>query len=180
MRLPALSTLSVQEDSDQLVLTERLKGQDLTAAVALTAAAVTLGLLAGPLLSAEYRQHVPGAQINFITAYAAVEIGVMVALIQQTWRKTVLAVRFDEIVLKFTSPFHRVAYRWRGDEILDVVVAETANQRTWDALAEMVITRIGGGDVHLFTDHRLDHVTPLAGRVMTVLRGGETASEVRL
>jgi hypothetical protein len=97
---------------------------------------------------------------------------VMLLVIHQTWRRTLLTVTAAELRLEFTSPFYRKEYRWEAGNVADVVGVVTANAQSVDPLAELRIQISSGQDLHLFTDHRAGQIDDLVTAVNRV-RAGE-------
>ena len=176
LRLPATSDVVVSGGDGTVVVEESLAGQGRAVAglvfgavvvLLCSAAAVGVGL---DLTHHGLHRDAPAALI--MAALAVAEAATMVGVVQQTWRRTRLTVEFGDLRLAFLSPLHRRRYRWAGEAIADVVVVLTANAETGLPLAEVLITRVSGGDVHLFTDHPAVRLGPIARAVHDMLRDG--------
>ena len=109
-------------------------------------------------------------------AVAVLQIWVAIAVVQQTWRRTRLRAEYDVLKLDLLSPLQRHRYVWAGDQILDIVCVITANEESYNPLAEMLITRAVGGDVRLFTDHPAPVVRDIVAAVGSVFLRAETGS----
>ena len=170
LRLPARSTLFCRIDRDEIVLTETLAAREGVVPVLIFAVMMQLVTV---LMS------INGVRTRVALGYliplglVLVQIPLMLAIIHQTWRKTCLTVRCNQLLLSFTSPLQRKHYQWTGDEIADIIFVETANAQTEMPLAELLITRGGGaGDIRLFTDHRADEIKRLVAILPPMLRDG--------
>jgi hypothetical protein len=171
-RLPARSTLDIHCDRDEIVITETLQGRD-SAAGAILFFIFAFSCMAGVLtIDSGFRKTDPFI-LGFLACLAISGFVVLLMVVQQTWRKTLLTVRYNEMLLAFTSVFYRKFHRWAGDDIADVLLVETANTETRHVLAELLITRCVGGDIHLFTDHLATELKPLAQALPAMLRRGE-------
>ncbi len=177
LRLPAVSRLTVAVADGRVTVEESLAGRAGVAAAALLFGLITTCAAAMAAMASGYdfRHHhwfhdwpvafVPGG-------LAAAEVGLMVAVVQQTWRRTILTAEYDELRLAFLSPLHRRRYRWTGNDVADVLIVHTANTDTGLPLGEVLITRVAGGDVRLFTDHPARRLGGLARAVHDMLRDG--------
>ena len=177
LRLPAVSRLAVAFEGDRVTVEESLAGQTGAAAAALVFGLITTAAAASAAVACGYdfRHHhwFHDWQPALVPALlAAAEFGLMVAVVQQTWRRTVLTAEYDDLRLAFLSPLHRRRYRWTGNDIADVVVVNVANADTGMPLGEVLITRVGGGDVRLFTDHGALCLGGIARAAHDMLRNG--------
>jgi hypothetical protein len=174
LRLPARSVLDCKVDPDEIVVSETLAAKEGVIPVLILAIfmqVMTIGF------------SINGVRTPVATGYiiplalVLVQIPLMLAIIHQTWRKTFLTVRYNQLLLSFTSPLRRLHYQWTGDQIADILFVATANTHTEMPLAELLITRGGGGDIRLFTDHRAEEIKSLVGLLPPMLREGLTPVE---
>ena len=176
LRLPATSRVTVTASDGRVTVEESLAGQP-EAIAGLAFGALVVGLCTvGAVTQVRtfalglFRPDQIAAAV--FAGLALAELATMVAVVQQTWRRTRLVAEYDELRLAFLSPLRRRHYRWTGEQIADVVVTLTANVETAAPLAEVLITRVAGGDVRLFTDHPARRLGPIARAVHDVLRDG--------
>ncbi len=176
LRLPAVSRLAVTVDDGRVTIEESLAGEA-EAVTALVFAFVVLLVVGSSVVGAVYdfKHHRvrpdPFLAIVLSAAWVA-EFATMVAVIHQTWRRTVVTVEYDDLRLAFLSPLRRRWYRWTRNDIADVVIAHTADTGGGIALAEVLITRVAGGDVRLFTDHTATRLEGVARAMRDMLREG--------
>jgi hypothetical protein len=177
LRLPAVSRLAVDVADGRVAVVESLAGQS-QAMVALAFGLFVLAVvgLAGGDAAYDFRHHHLHRdweeQVIVPAILAAALVATMIGVVQQTWRRTLLTAEHDELRLSFTSPLRRRHYRWTGAQVADVVLTLTANVDTGVPLGELLITRVSGGDVHLFTDHRAVELGPIAKGIHDALRSG--------
>ena len=177
LRLAAVSRIDAGVADGRVTVVESLAGEG-GATAALVFGAFVLVAVAALNLPQVYsfrHHHLQrdwAAGLVLPTLLDAGVLATMAGVLQQTWRQTRLAVEYDDVRLSFTSPFRRRHYRWAGAEIADVVVVATANVDTPAPLAEVLITRVAGGEIRLFTDHPSAQLTPIADAVHGMLRDG--------
>lgn len=176
LRLPATSRLAVRADDGRFTVEESLSGQ-VAALAALLFGAFVLFVITFPVIDGVYDLHRHRIRNDFTQAYIfgvlwLAEAATMVGVLQQTWRRTVLAVEYDEVRLAFLSPLRRRRYRWSGSDIADVFIVQTAETDRRVPLGEVVLTRAVGGEVRLFTDHPAERLGPIAVGVHAMLREG--------
>jgi hypothetical protein len=180
MRLPAVSRLAVAVDHGRVTVVESLAGQAVATAALCFGTFIVLLVGAGAVnCFYDFDHHKPSRDWFsglVMVALAGAELAAMVAVLQQTWRRTVLAVEYDDLRLAMLSPLHRRRYRWVGQDIADVLVVPTAATDYGQALAELLITRVVGGEIRLFTDHTADRLAALATAVHDMLRQGTAAA----
>ena len=170
-RLPAKSSLLVVGDPDWVVITEKLAG-DQGAIPALCFAGFVLLFTLGCVLPIN-GQKVFRSEIVFWFIQATAQIVVMILLIQQTWRQTILTIHYNQQLLRFRSPLRNRRYEFAGDQIAEMRISETANQQTRSSLGELIIVRTSGGEIRLFTDHRTEELIDLLGSIEPMLRDGQ-------
>jgi hypothetical protein len=100
---------------------------------------------------------------------------VLVMVVHQTWRKTLLVATADGIDLKFSSAFTSRTYRWPAAQVEEVLSMPPPDAPPYLPLAEMRIRLIGGSEVLLFADHPTIEVEQVADAVRAVLSGSEVS-----
>ena len=168
LRLPSQSVLAVSQDRDGVNVVETLSGQrDAIVAIAGTAFAfvMLIAVYVAEFTPAFGRMRSIDPLLTFCIAFVVLS-GVVVALlvINNTWRRTVLRVHADEVVLEFSSPFGRRIYRWPAEQIENVRVERTS-EAVHTLLAELQLHPTGSPVVHLFTDHPERELAPLGKAV---------------
>ena len=166
LRLPSLSRIVCQIEADQLVVQEWLQARG----SAFAGICFALFILAYLGTIAVYSRDRPVAAV--LMFFWLTEALVMLLVIHQTWRRTLLTVTAAELRLEFTSPFYRKEYRWEAGNVADVVGVVTANAQTFEQLAELRIQISSGLDVRLFTDPPAGQIDDLVTAVNRV-RAGE-------
>jgi hypothetical protein len=161
-RLPAQSDLRVTSSPQELRVRETLRGK-LGAFGALVFGAFTLFCIASvPFVefsAKHWRRHLPADLVCSMVALA--EIVTMFAVIDSTWRETILTVTPPETTLRFRSPIRGTTrHRWATDQIRSVQVRhrklETRQrviQRYIPELAELEIDVWNGPPAQLFLGH---------------------------
>ena len=179
LRLPAVSRLDAAGADGRVTVTESLAGQQ-NAVGALVFGLIVLGIvIASTTVNAydfhHHRWHRDWqAMLIAPGVMAAALLACMAGVLQQTWRRTLLSAEYDDLRLAFRSPFRSRHYRWTAAQIADVVVVLTANVETAAPLGEVLITRVAGGEIRLFTDHAAARLGPIARAVHDALREGRT------
>ena len=174
LRLPARSTLFWQIEPDEILLTETLAAKEGVA----WALVFTLVIQAMTVVSTLNGLHEMRSGTYLLPiGLMLLQVPLMLLIIHQTWRKTLLTVRCNELLLAFTSPLHRRHYKWSGDDIAGIVLVETANTQTDMPLAELLITRCAGGEIRLFTDHPIRAIQRLVAILPPMLRDGQHPTE---
>jgi hypothetical protein len=176
LRLPSKSVLEVREDRGGVTVTETLSGRG-EAVGAIVFAVITLLMLAGTGMS-QLRQlrnfEADGMVVCFIGAVWLAELTVLLAVINNTWRRTVLTAGADGFALHFLAPFSKRHYAWPRDRIEDVRVVRTSEASSlhmWggaSSLGELLLLPVGERAVALFTDHREGELQGIA----QVMRAG--------
>ncbi len=178
LRLPAVSRLSVDVGDGRVHVQESLVGKAQEAVAALTFGIVVLAVASSATAMQAFASLSPLRPRNtwpmaFWTGIPALgELACMVAVVQQTWRRTLLTVEYNDLRLAFLSPLRRRRYRWTADAIADVVVVPTANLDSLSPLGEILMTRPVGGEIRLFTDHQAPELHHIAVAIDAMLRDG--------
>jgi hypothetical protein len=167
LRLPSLSRIVCQVEPDRLTVMERLEARG--GAIEGICFAIFMLFYLGAIIP-ESRDWSVAVVVGM---FWLAEATVMMLVIHQTWRKTLLTAEPAELRLKFTSPLYRKEYRWPAREIVDLKSVVTANAQSVDPLAELRIQISNGQDLRLFTDHRVGQIDDLAVALGRALRGEE-------
>jgi hypothetical protein len=96
---------------------------------------------------------------------AIVEVVVLLLVINNTWRRTVLEARRDAVLLRFTAPFGDRRYEWGASEVEDIRMELTTSAAERNSLGELEIHLAGLPLVKLFTDHPALELEALAARL---------------
>jgi hypothetical protein len=155
-RLPAESILEIDSSPAQLTVTETLAGQA-GAFAALIFAAFTLVTLASAVLAPISRGswHRYATEITLFAGFAIVEIALMLAVIHNTWRKTVLIVTPAQTSLRFWSPLRGTLHHiWPADKLREarINIMTMPNRRA--EFPELELDLWGEPRVRLFLGHR--------------------------
>ena len=177
LRLPAVSRLDAIGTGDRVTVTESLAGQQgAVGALVFGTIVLAIVLVSGGINAYDFHHHRwhQDPLLDLIPAglMASALLACMAGVLQQTWRRTILSAEYDELRLAFLSPFRSRRYRWTAAQIADVVVVLTANLETAAPLGEVLITRVAGGEIRLFTDHAAARLGPVARAVHDALREG--------
>jgi hypothetical protein len=132
VRLPARSVLHLQRDParGETRVIEALEGKAQATAALIFAAFVLIVMIATmyPELAKMFRERAPNPLVVILGPLWIVEAGLMVAVINNTWRKTVLIARGDAgLSLAFSSLFRRMAYQWPAHRIGQIRVVVTVD-----------------------------------------------------
>jgi hypothetical protein len=162
LRMPAKSRIDVICEPGQVDVIETLKGKGQAIGGIVFACFVLLVML--KLILTE--RH---GTVWVLGPFWFAEAGVLVLVIHQTWRKTLLSVTAERVQLKFTSPLTSKSYEWPAIDVADVQAVVTANPNSFNPLAELRMRMASGGEVHLFTDHPAREIQELAVAIDRVL-----------
>jgi hypothetical protein len=156
--MPARSRIVLQRDAvDRVRVIETLSGR----AGAIGAMGFAICVLVQMAWTMATTRHVAWV----LGPLALIEIVLLVMVVHQTWRKTLLSATPGGIELTFTSPLSRRAYAWPAVDIANVTSIVTANHTSYSPLAELRIQLFSGGEAQLFTDHPLREVEPIAAAI---------------
>jgi hypothetical protein len=177
LRLPAASSILVNYDENQVIVQEWLQGQK-QAIAAIAFACCTYLYMAILFFGESEIKKTDPTMLAVLATLVVTGIVVMLMVIHQTWRKTILTVRYDQMLLDFVSPFYSRHYRWASRDIAEISLLETANMNSPAPLAELRITRSSEGEIRLFTDHLTHQLRPIADALPAMLRHGELVSVI--
>jgi hypothetical protein len=178
VRLPSHSRIVVELDRDRIIVREWLEAKA-GAIMAMVIAVFTLLALAMTMYQGiTGRMHrddrlwlvaVPGV-------VGACEIWVFLLVVNNTWRRTVLEVRSDALLLAFASPFGDRRYEWGASQIEDIRVDLTTTAKNRNTLGELVVHLAGLPLVKLFTDHPAAELAELSGRLRQAVGLGASSA----
>jgi hypothetical protein len=178
LRLPSQSVLDVRRDEAGVTITETLSGRA-GAVGAIVFALITLLLLGGTAttyISGAGRSASPETILLFVIATVWFsELAVLLVVINNTWRRTVLVAGAGGLSLEFRSLFSKRRYAWPAERMEDVRVARMANTSalvTWGGpspLGELQLLPVGERAVSLFTDHREGELHSIAQMMRGVM-----------
>jgi hypothetical protein len=154
-RLPAQSILDVTDDPDRLSIIETLAGQG-GAILAILFALFTLwALITGAtsgMTARNLQRHSHTIAIAGVLTIA--ETVVMLLVIQNTWRKTVLTVTPTDIFLRFWAPFSGTRrHRWPAEKLHDAHIRLTRIEGARAEFPELELDLWGEPQVRLFLGH---------------------------
>lgn len=154
-RLPARSVLTYQRTPDGgIVVLETLKGK-LAAVSAIVFAEFSLSMFLAASLAGT-RPDTPWMLLALPFAFTGVGIWIMLAVINNTWRRTILRGTRAGIELSFLSPLRRAkCMQWPPERVHSVMPVYTADDRASDEAArgELNLVIAHGPVVRLFTGH---------------------------
>jgi hypothetical protein len=175
----------MRQDAEGITVIERLAAKG-RAVFAIALAGVTLVTLPVSVLNSLFYHPNHKLGINdlllplLLGGLWVVEVVLIVVVVNNTWRKTILRVGPDGIVLSFASPFGTRKHDWLPSQIADVRAAPMPGGSPGYALAELQIYPGADLTVHLFTDHEERQLTWLAGAISKILgrdASGEKAED---
>ena len=164
LRLPSRSVLEARRNDNGLVVTETLSGSG-GARGAVAFGAVTWLILAslgvGQVVAHAGRwQDIDTVIVLLVGGVCAIELTVLLMVINNTWRKTVLLAHPERISVHFVAPFSKRHYVWPAHRVEDVRVVRTYEPESLPAwhgqavpLGELELIPGGEPMAKLFTDH---------------------------
>lgn len=174
LRLPAKSVLDVRVDPDGLGVTivEKLAG--VPEAVAGMIFAVFVLVVAGATASINLRiawvkHHLIDPFGVMLAVFWALELTLLILVIDRTWRRTILEARDGRLTLRFSGLFGTREHRWPFDHVGEIAVAPTQEAIGAYALAELRFRATDDVTVHLYTDHRADEVLAIQSLLSRIL-----------
>jgi hypothetical protein len=158
------------DDGRQVRLVETLRGK--SEAVAAICFAVFTLVVFGVVIEAGVRYMLRRPNDGFTIGFNIFCIGLwlaelvtLIAVINETWRRTILIANPQQLIVMFRGVFRRTEHRWPAREIADVSAVSTQDDPGASPLGELRITVADRTAVHLFTDHRLSDVQRFAAAV---------------
>jgi hypothetical protein len=95
------------------------------------------------------------------------EFALLLRVANDTWRKTILEVLPNRVLLRFSSPFRKRHYEWEAAQVTSVTVFATDfNKQT---LGTMNLLLSSTQDVQLFSGHEYDQLFWLGNEIRSVL-----------
>jgi hypothetical protein len=163
MIVPLRSVVSLHADADYLLVTERLeaKGEAYGGIAFGTFVQVWLTILFFTVKHSGC----------FVGPLWAVNITILLMVVQDAFRRTRLEVWPDRLALDLRSPFRRRTYSWPTTELATVALTPHA-----DNLSTLTLALTNGQAVHLFTGHpyaTLDAILRHVDRVARVVPLGQ-------
>jgi hypothetical protein len=168
LRMPARSHLDLCCEPGRVMVIEKLRGKgEVIGAIAF---AVFMLIYMGVLMFV-----IHGALV-WLGPFWLAEAIVLVLVIHQTWRQTVLTVTSETIDLAFASPFTHKSFQWPAVEVVNVLSVTDASLNPARKLAELRIRMISELEVHLFTDHSFSEIEAIVAAIRGVLEGAKGPS----
>jgi hypothetical protein len=168
-RLASASLLESSWTGAVLIIRERLAGQTL----AVVAIALTFIMMCS-LVRTVVHESLRRFDLSWIIVtglFIAGWVAVVLAVIRQTWRETVLRIGDGVMQLSMGTPFTQQNYHRSFDQIHSIRVIGTQVADGAPLLAEMEILADNLPPVRLFTDHPLAHLSALAGEIDRAVHG---------
>jgi hypothetical protein len=154
---------------EELVVREWLAGQS-EAKKAIVATGVMLAISVG-LVASEWHRTAVGTLIFFF-AIIGLAIALVPAVIQQSWRETVLRIGDGEMRLTMGGPLARRRWSWRLEQVQAVrVIATQLQDDGAPVLGEVEILAEGSPPLRLFTDHREGMLNGMVVEIERAVRG---------
>lgn len=178
-RLPSLSRLDVVADRDGLTITEVLEGKA-SAYAGMAVGVFTLLLLPtmaylmiAPMFG---RARSPDAAEVIVVAalYGGLwvaDLVVLLMVVNNTWRRTILRARDRTLSLEFIAPFTQRRYAWPFDQIVDLYLDRIPDLRFVNPHVELVFRAADGQSVRLFADHREPELEAVVRALYEALAG---------
>jgi hypothetical protein len=168
-RLASGSLLESRWEGENLIIREWLAGQA-GAVVAIVATFFMVGNLA--LEGFVEWEHLNNLVVAVIAAFfVAGWLTLVPAIIQQTWRETVLRIGDGAMKLSMGGPFSRQHYQRRFDQVQAVRVISTQVRDGAPLLAEIEILADNAPPIRLFTDHPEARLVLLSQEIDQAVRG---------
>jgi hypothetical protein len=170
VRLPAKSILRWTWDRDgkRLDVVETLAGKS-AALAALAFAGFVLVVLGFTTVTIFGKRYDPSAAIP--GAVWLLEFGLMLAVINNTWRRTELWATVDGIGLRFRAPLQpRREHWWARDQVGDVLVTRVVLGAYVEPLSELEVRVVDVPAARLFTGHAQGLLAEVATQVRKALR----------
>jgi hypothetical protein len=168
-RLASASLLESKWMDRTLVIREWLAGQG-GAVVAIGASFLMVANLAAMTLY-EVNVRVHPVEVIICWSCVALWLALLPAVIQQTWRETVLRIGEDGMHLTMGGPFSRRRYVRLFDQIQSIRVIPTQSQEGAPLLAEIEILADNAPPIRLFTDHTQPKLAQLASEIEQAVKG---------
>ena len=178
LRLASRSVISILSTTKGTVITESLGGQ-MPALAAIIVTGSTVSLLGCGVLGIVLHLH------NWTEFYEALVVlipyfifaggtlALILAVIHTSWRRTILRVSPQGIVLVFHSPLKEKAYEWTGENVRHVHIVQELDRRRWEVAYHL---QIDIGDRHtaqLFGGHGIEELSEIARLIRQKLAADE-------
>jgi hypothetical protein len=148
-RLPAQSILAIRRTDEGAEIVETLSGKGEAIGAIVFAGFVILWInIQAELLWKSYT-----GEAIFLNVTGAVMAGLIVLVINNTWRKTSLISRPGALSLTFKSIFQTRHFAWSDEQIQSVAVFALADRKTGRLLHELRLLTWTDSGARLFTGH---------------------------
>jgi len=175
-RLASASLLESRWEGENLIIREWLAGQA-GAILAIVLTFFMVGNLAREGFAEWRRLHTLSTAIIagfFVTGWLVL----VPAIIQQTWRETILRIGDGAMKLSMGGPFSRQHYLRQFDQVQAVRVISTQVREGAPLLAEIEILADNAPPIRLFTDHPEARLVLLSQEIDQAVRGVAPATVV--
>jgi hypothetical protein len=170
LRLPARSRIwwHVDEQSRAVTITESLGGKQEAFFALLFAAFIVVVLGFGAFDQASRLRKHPGEwpMTALLCGLWLAEVIVMILVIDQTWRKTIIRATFDQFTFRSRSPLRRRTMAWHAREVADVRLGRTQDAPDAAQLGEIEIMIVDQPGLKLFTDHLYKDLESVAQAIL--------------
>lgn len=168
-RLASASLLESKWMGRTLVIREWLAGQG----GAVVAIGMTFLVVANLAQMAFFNINFRNELVEAIICWSVVAawLALLPAVIQQTWRETLLRIGDGSMHLTMGGPFARQRYVRLFDQIQSIRVIPTQNHEGAPVLAEIEILADNAPPIRLFTDHTLPRLQQLAAEIEQAVQG---------
>jgi hypothetical protein len=167
VRLPANSVLSISIANGCLI-TETLSGKE-SAIGAIVFAVFVLAVMIGSVIDSF--AFLKRDTVIPLVCLALFIVGLILLIIHNTWRKTILSVRGENLTLHLSAPLIRSKHHaWPTAQVSAIRVVPTDEG---GQLGEVRMYFQSSGEAHLFTDHPFREVQYMANAIQRALNGGE-------
>jgi hypothetical protein len=168
-RLASKSLLDCRWVGEDLVVREWLAGQS-QAKLAIAVTGVMLAI-SGWIVASEWHRSAVGMSVIILTIIM-LGVGLVPAVIQQSWRETVLRVGDGAMRLTMGGPLARRRWSWRLEQVQAVrVIATQLQDDGAPVLGEVEILAEGSPPLRLFTDHREGMLNGMVVEIERAVRG---------
>jgi hypothetical protein len=169
-RLASKSLLDCRWVEEDLAVREWLAGQS-QAKLAIAVTGVMLAL-SGGIVASEWHRTAVG-MLLIILVLIGLALALVPAVIQQSWRETVLRIGDGTMRLVMGGPLARRRWSWRLEQVLAVRVIATQVREDDGApvLGEVEILAEGSPPIRLFTDHREGMLNGMVVEIERAVRG---------
>ena len=174
LRLAVKSIIRIKAEGDSVAIIEMLTGQG-QALAAIIFTGLTVSLLGFGLVGDVAPKTLVDIFNPVLVIYFVVVCGtgaLMLAVIHNNWRQTVLRVSRERVTLTLSSPFKMTTHEWPSADVRHVHVMQTLDKRTQRVIYDLQIEMGSGSMVQLFGGHDTPELSEIADAVRGRLPAG--------